>query len=615
MKLLTLALLALAAVATISAVHADDESVDDYDEGAGFDDADTADAAEFDGGAADAAADDADDAADDDDEEPEKDPSEYAAPAPDASVSFLETFQSDPFADGRWVKSGDAKYAQQSWDWATTYRDNRPGINGDAGLVATTGARHYGIASKLDSPLRGDNTDGGGGHLVVQYEVRLHDGLDCGGAYLKLLDAGKLGDLGALDNESPYSIMFGPDKCGGTNKVHFIFRFTNPVTGETEEKHMQSTVRVPAGDNTHLYTLAISRADNTFSVSVDGVEKQAGSLLSASDVSPALIPPKVIDDPDDKKPSDWVDDAKMADPEASKPDDWDEDAPAQILDMSVDKPEGWEDDEPEFVADPEAVKPDDWDDEDDGEWEAPEVENPKCAVGCGAWERPMVANPDFKGKWSAPMIDNPEYKGEWAPEQIDNEAFFEDDDPVASFLPIGAVAVEIWTMSGGIHFDNIYLGSDPAAAKAFADATWAVKNPAEKAQAAAAKAAAKRKQRLAALNSGTVSGYFSYYAGGLMDLMGDNLVATILALSLGFGGLLWFCCIRDDGTYEMPAAREPGSSGEEADDDDSADAGADDDDAEEEEEEESGGGGGGGDSKEEPKVRKRKGRKLDEDMD
>ena len=99
--------------------------------------------------------------------------------------------------------------------------------------------------------------------------------------------------------------------------------------------------------------------------------------------------------------------------------------------------------------------------------------------------------------------------------------------------------------------------------------------------------------------------------------MGDNLVATILALSLGFGGLLWFCCIRDDGTYEMPAAREPGSSGEEADDDDSADAGADDDDAEEEEEEESGGGGGGGDSKEEaePKVRKRKGRKLDEDMD
>ena len=42
-------------------------------------------------------------------------------------------------------------------------------------------------------------------------------------------------DLGALDNESPYSIMFGPDKCGGTNKVHFIFRFTNPVTGETEE--------------------------------------------------------------------------------------------------------------------------------------------------------------------------------------------------------------------------------------------------------------------------------------------------------------------------------------------------------------------------------------------
>ena len=36
--------------------------------------------------------------------------------------------------------------------------------------------------------------------------------------------------------DTPYTIMFGPDKCGETNKVHFILRHKSPVTGEWEEK-------------------------------------------------------------------------------------------------------------------------------------------------------------------------------------------------------------------------------------------------------------------------------------------------------------------------------------------------------------------------------------------
>ena len=39
---------------------------------------------------------------------------------------------------------------------------------------------------------------------------------------------------------------------------------------------------------------------------------------------PSVNPPKEIDDPEDKKPADWVDEAKIDDPDASKPDDWDE---------------------------------------------------------------------------------------------------------------------------------------------------------------------------------------------------------------------------------------------------------------------------------------------------
>ena len=50
---------------------------------------------------------------------------------------------------------------------------------------------------------------------------------------------------------------------------------TNPVTGETEEKHMQSTVRVPASANTHLYTLAIDMIGWTM-VSEEALNKMEG---------------------------------------------------------------------------------------------------------------------------------------------------------------------------------------------------------------------------------------------------------------------------------------------------------------------------------------------------
>ena len=47
----------------------------------------------------------------------------------------------------------------------------------------------------------------------------LVDGLECGGAYLKLLQDNKKLKTEEFSNASPYVIMFGPDKCGATNKV------------------------------------------------------------------------------------------------------------------------------------------------------------------------------------------------------------------------------------------------------------------------------------------------------------------------------------------------------------------------------------------------------------
>ena len=45
------------------------------------------------------------------------------------------------------------------------------------------------------------------------------DGLECGGAYMKLLKDNKALHADEFSNASPYVIMFGPDKCGATNKV------------------------------------------------------------------------------------------------------------------------------------------------------------------------------------------------------------------------------------------------------------------------------------------------------------------------------------------------------------------------------------------------------------
>lgn len=45
------------------------------------------------------------------------------------------------------------------------------------------------------------------------------DSLVCGGAYMKLLQENKKLHAEEFSNATPYVIMFGPDKCGATNKV------------------------------------------------------------------------------------------------------------------------------------------------------------------------------------------------------------------------------------------------------------------------------------------------------------------------------------------------------------------------------------------------------------
>lgn len=83
------------------------------------------------------------------------------------------------------------------------------------GLVLKSKARHAAISAPLAKPFHFKDKP-----LIVQYEVILQDGQECGGAYLKLLTLDPTHkDLKLFNDKTPYTIMFGPDKCGNDHKV------------------------------------------------------------------------------------------------------------------------------------------------------------------------------------------------------------------------------------------------------------------------------------------------------------------------------------------------------------------------------------------------------------
>merc|ERR1719258_1011659 len=145
----------------------------------------------------------------------------------------------------------------------------------------------------------------------------------------------------------------------------------------------------------------------------------------------------MMEDPEDKKPDDWVTEKRIADAEAKKPDDWDEE---------------------------------------DGEWEPP-----------------MKDNPEFKGEWSVKRVSNPAYKGFWEAKKIDNPEY-EDDDTVYKFGDFGFIGFDLWQVKGGTIFDNVIVCDDKAEADAFV-AKWKAISEVEKAEKTKADGAKKEEDK------------------------------------------------------------------------------------------------------------------------
>ncbi|XP_069097144.1 calmegin [Pleurodeles waltl] len=399
----------------------------------------------------------------------------YQMPQPIGEVYFSETFD-DGTMNG-WVLSQAMKentsedIAKYDGLWAAEELKTNQ-VPGDKGLVLKSTAKHHAIAAMLNKPFIFDDQP-----LIVQYEVNFQDGIDCGGAYIKLLCKTEHLDLEQFYDKTPYTIMFGPDKCGEDYKLHFIFRHKSPKTGEYEEKHAkqpETNLKTYFTDmKTHLYTLVL-KPDDTFEMFIDQTSVSKGHLLE--DMIPPVNPPKEIEDQDERKPDEWDERLRIPDPSAVKPDDWNEDEPETISDPDAVKPEGWLDDEPAYIPDPNAEKPLNWEEEVDGKWEPALVPNPKCepAPGCGEWTPPTVANPSYKGQWTPPMIENPNYQGIWKPRIIPNPNYFEDLHPF-EMTPFSAIGLELWSMTSDIYFDDFIICSEIEVANRWAADTWGLK--------------------------------------------------------------------------------------------------------------------------------------------
>lgn len=96
----------------------------------------------------------------------------------------------------------DIKAFEEKWTRSTAQKDDDTGakydgvwsveapekkiLRNDLGLVLKSKAKHAAIASRLVKPFVFTDKP-----LVVQYEVQLQDGQECGGSYIKLLSSGK----------------------------------------------------------------------------------------------------------------------------------------------------------------------------------------------------------------------------------------------------------------------------------------------------------------------------------------------------------------------------------------------------------------------------------------
>jgi len=317
------------------------------------------------------------------------------------SLTIYENIEKDSLE--KWVVSDWKKDVEQNGNWEVV-SSVVDGIEHNY-LKTVNDSRFFTISKKFETFSNYDK------NFSFYYVTSNTQNIQCGGSYIKLFPSTVIqSKLKGGENEDKYNIMFGPDVCGSTKKVHLIMSH--------KDKNLQNNKNINYQGNNEYSMLGFTIfKDQTYSVTINENVVEKGSI---KDDYPT--PPKTIDDETDKKPDDWVNEQ-------------------YIPDENDVKPEGW-DDIPETISDPDATIPENWNEEDDG-----------------VWEPPTIKNPDWKGEWKQKMIDNPDYKGVWSPRQVSNP-YFDENDVFGTYSDNSIVAVEVWQVTAGTVFGKFILTDD-----------------------------------------------------------------------------------------------------------------------------------------------------------
>ncbi|XP_048035609.1 calnexin [Megalobrama amblycephala] len=328
-----------------------------------------------------------------------------------------EAYFAEPFdarsLDRNWVlskvvKDEQLKLLKYNGEWVVE-ETSEPRFLGNRGLVLKSPGRHHAISAYLrevyyfkDKPL------------CLQYEVFFQKVVDCGGAYIKLLSHSDDLRLSQFSDATPYTIMFGPDKCGSTHKVHFILSHRNPITGTYEEKH----ARQPEMDlsdyfidrRPHLYTLNIY-PDNTFEIFIDLTLINKGNLLE--DMDPPVASPHETQEPEYSSNAALMDGFQTSD-----------------LKLEHERSDGVEGHRNDCTE----------------------------ASDCERSSHPALSNPAFSKPKNQPSR-NPNDKGSRGEQSF-------------TISPVAAVGFELWTLTGDVMFDNILLCDSLEVARRWTEDTW-----------------------------------------------------------------------------------------------------------------------------------------------
>jgi hypothetical protein len=185
---------------------------------------------------------------------------------PNCEVLFQEAFnlKTTPL---HWIPTEAKNYTN---DWIVRETQIPQTMKNEMALYATGSNTYSAVSRKLEKPINVTAKN-----FVLQYEMRPEFAFTCSGAYIKLL--GKNFEPEKFTNETEYSIMFGPDRCGQNRKVHFIFNEIDPVTKELRKVELDDAPQPLEDQMTHLYTLVL-RKDNSYSIFIDNTIKKNGKL-------------------------------------------------------------------------------------------------------------------------------------------------------------------------------------------------------------------------------------------------------------------------------------------------------------------------------------------------